>query len=86
MATPKKYSYHVEEKALALTETFDDDFRLILDALDIVDEIPSARQFVTQSPLQSASLKASTLETLRARVAVDEELLNMARSGRKKIA
>jgi hypothetical protein len=71
---------------VGLTETFDDDFRQILDALDIVDEIPSARQFVTQSPLQSESLKASTLATLRARVAVDEELLNVARSGRNKIS
>jgi hypothetical protein len=70
---------------VGLTETFDDDFRLILGALDIAGEIPSARQFVTQSPLKITSLKASTLETLKARVAVDEELLNIARSRRNKI-
>lgn len=67
---------------VGLTETFDDDFQFILNALGIVDEVPAARQFVTQSPLPRASLKASTLQTLRARVALDEELLAIARSER----
>ncbi len=63
-----------EFSRVGLQETFDRDFAAILADLNIDQEIPEFKHYVTPEPISRESLKASTLETLQNRVALDQQL------------
>lgn len=66
---------HLQEfSRVGLKETYDQDFLSILADLNIDEKLPEFKHYVTPEPVLRESLKASTLETLRNRVALDEEL------------
>lgn len=69
---------------VGLTETFDADFRRVLDALEIPDAVPEKREFETPQPIGRAQLSAGALGKLQARLALDYELLDSVRRARER--
>lgn len=65
-----------------LTETFDEDFALILLDLGISESVPQARQFQTAEPVTREQLQPSALAILQERVALDYHLLDFVRARR----
>jgi hypothetical protein len=71
---------------VGLTETFDDDFRVILLDLDINVPVPKAKQFSTLRPITREQLRPSVLASLQNRLALDYNLVEFARSKRRNIS
>jgi hypothetical protein len=74
---------HLSEfSRVGTTETFDEDFGIILADLGIDEPVPGKRQLQTPDPLPRDTLDPRTLDVLRERVALDYRLLDRARSRR----
>ncbi len=67
---------------VGLTESFDADFRLILDALDIEEAVPQKRAFRTAHPVGREQLPPAALAALEDRLALDYALIEGVRKTR----
>jgi len=65
---------------VGLTETFETDFKTILDDLDIDEPLPQARQFKTNDPIFRDQLRPATLDLLKNRLELDYALIDSIRS------